>query len=513
MRIVIELKRDTNANILLNQLYKHTQMQETFSIIMLALVKGQPKILTLKSVINNYIEHQKEVIIRRTQYDLRKAEARAHILEGLRIALDNIDEIVNILRTSKNVAEAKKRMMDKFGLTELQAEAIAEMRLRSLTGLERSKIEEEYLGLIKDIEYYNSLLASETKILMVIKDELLEIKKKFNDKRRTKITASVEDFNDEDFIEEHEVAVTITHFGYIKRLPADTYKSQRRGGRGITGLQTREEDFVENLFITTTHNYILFFTNKGKMYKLKTYEIPEGGRQAKGTALVNLLKLDPGERVSAVINIKDFTDGKYLIFMTKDGIVKKTELKEYETSRSTGIASITLKENDELIGVKLTRGTTEIIAVTKLGMSIRFAESDVRPMGRATSGVKGITLNENDQVIGMDIVEEGADLLVIGEKGYGKRTPLSEYRVQKRGGKGIITSKITEKTGNLVGMKVVQENNEIMLINLSGIIIRINVNEISIMGRSTQGVKVMKVPENESIVSIAKIVSDDDDIE
>lgn len=513
MRIVIELKRDTNANILLNQLYKHTQMQETFSIIMLALVKGQPKILTLKSVINNYIEHQKEVIIRRTQYDLRKAEARAHILEGLRIALDNIDEIVNILRTSKNVAEAKKRMMDKFGLTELQAEAIAEMRLRSLTGLERSKIEEEYLGLIKDIEYYNSLLASETKILMVIKDELLEIKKKFNDKRRTKITASVEDFNDEDFIEEHEVAVTITHFGYIKRLPADTYKSQRRGGRGIIGLQTREEDFVENLFITTTHNYILFFTNKGKMYKLKTYEIPEGGRQAKGTALVNLLKLDPGERVSAVINIKDFTDGKYLIFMTKDGIVKKTELKEYETSRSTGIASITLKENDELIGVKLTRGTTEIIAVTKLGMSIRFAESDVRPMGRATSGVKGITLNENDQVIGMDIVEEGADLLVIGEKGYGKRTPLSEYRVQKRGGKGIITSKITEKTGNLVGMKVVQENNEIMLINLSGIIIRINVNEISIMGRSTQGVKVMKVPENESIVSIAKIVSDDDDIE
>lgn len=509
MRVVIELKRDTNANIVLNQLYKHTQMQDTFSIIMLALVKGQPKVLNLKSIVRHYIDHQKEVITRRTQYDLKKAEARAHILEGLKIALDNIDEIVSIIRSSKNVAEAKKRMMERFGLSELQAEAIAEMRLKSLTGLERGKIEEEYLSLIKDIEYYRSLLASEQKILMVVKDELLEIKKKFNDNRRTKITASVEEFNEEDFIEEYEVAVTITHFGYVKRLPADTYKSQRRGGRGITGLQTREEDFVENLFITSTHNYILFFTNKGKMYKLKTYEIPEGGRQAKGTALVNLLQLDPDEKVSAVINIKDFDDGKYLIFMTKNGIVKKTELKDYETSRNTGIVAITLVDNDELIGVKLTRGTTELIAATKFGLSIRFPESDVRPMGRATKGVKGITLNHNDQVIGMDIVEEDADLLVINEKGYGKRTPISEYRVQSRGGKGIITSKITGKTGILVGMKVVKDNDEIMLINLSGIIIRLNVDEISEMGRSTQGVKVMRVPENESIVSIAKISSDD----
>lgn len=509
MRIVIELKRDTNANIVLNQLYKHTQMQDTFSIIMLALVDGQPKILNLKSIIKHYINHQKDVITRRTQYDLKKAEARAHILEGLRIALDNIDEIVNIIRSSKNVAEAKQRMMERFGLSELQAEAIAEMRLRSLTGLERSKIEEEYLSLIKDIEYYRSLLASEYKILMVVKDELLEIKKRFNDKRRTKITASVEEFNEEDFIEEYEVAVTITHFGYIKRLPADTYKSQRRGGRGITGIQTREEDFVENLFITSTHNYILFFTNKGKMYKLKTYEIPEGGRQAKGTALVNLLQLDPDEKVSAVINIRDFDDGKYLIFMTKNGIIKKTELKEYETSRNTGIVAITLVDNDELIGVKLTRGTTELIAATKYGLSIRFPESDVRPMGRSAQGVRGITLNPDDQVIGMDIVEEGADLLVINEKGFGKRTPLSEYRVQSRGGKGIITSKITAKTGTLVGMKVVKENDEIMLVNLSGIIIRLSVNEISKMGRSTQGVKVMKVPENESIVSIAKINCDD----
>lgn len=510
MRIVIELKRDANANILLNQLYKHTQMQDTFSIIMLALVNGQPKVLNLKSIITHYINHQKDVVTRRTQFDLRKAEARAHILEGLKIALDNIDEIINILRSSKNVAEAKERMMSRFGLSELQAEAIAEMRLRSLTGLERGKIEEEYLGLIKDIEYYRSLLSNEHKLLMVVKDELLEIRKRFADKRRTQIAATLEEFEAEDFIEEQEVAVTMTHFGYIKRLPADTYKSQRRGGRGITGLQTREEDFVEHLFITSTHNYILFFTSKGKMYKLKTYEIPEAGRQAKGTALVNLLQLDSDEKVSAVINIKDFDDGKYLIFMTKNGTVKKTELKEYETSRNTGIVAISLDENDELIGVKLTSGTSELIAVTKNGLSIRFPESDVRSMGRGTRGVRGISLNPDDVVIGMDIIEEGAALLVISEKGYGKRTPVSEYRVQSRGGKGILTSKITSKTGNVVGMKVVNDNDEIMLINLSGIIIRLNVNEISEMGRSTQGVKLMRIPENESVVSIAKISSDEE---
>lgn len=511
MRVVIELKKDANANIVLNQLYKHTQMQETYSIIMLALVKGQPKVLNLQSIIKHYIDHQKEIITRRTQFDLKKAEARAHILEGLRIALDNIDEIINILRSSKNVAIAKERMMERFGFTEIQAEAIAEMRLRSLTGLERDKIEDEYLALIKDIEYYRSLLASEYKILMVIKDELLEIKKRFADKRRTKIMASVEDFDEEDFIEEHEVAVTITHFGYIKRLPADTYKSQRRGGRGITGLQTREEDFVENLFITSTHNYILFFTNKGKMYKLKTYEIPEGGRQAKGTALVNLLQLAPDEKVSAVIKIRDFDDGKYLIFMTRGGVVKKTELKEYESSRSTGITAITLLDGDELIGVKLTRGTTELIAATRHGLSIRFPEGDVRSMGRSAQGVKGITLNPSDFVVGMDIVEEGADLLVISEKGFGKRTPLDEYRVQTRGGKGILTSKITGKTGQIVGMKVVKDNDEIMLINMSGIIIRINVNEVSQMGRSTQGVKLMRIQEDDSLVSMAKISPDLDE--
>lgn len=509
MRVVIELKRDANSNIVLNQLYKHTQMQDTFSIIMIALVNGQPKVLNLKSIIEHYIEHQKDVVTRRTKYDLKKAEARAHILEGLRIALDNIDEIINILRSSKNVAEAKERMMTRFGLSELQAEAIAEMRLRSLTGLERGKIEDEYLELIKNIEYLRSLLSNEHKLMMVIKDELLEIKKKYGDKRRTQIAASLEEFDAEDFIEEEETVVTMTHYGYIKRLPADTYKSQKRGGRGINGLQTREEDFVEHLFTTSTHNFLLFFTNKGKMYKLKTYEIPEAGRQAKGTALVNLLQLDPDEKVNAVIKIKDFEDGKYLIFMTKHGTIKKTELKEYDTSRNTGLTAISLDDSDELIGVKLTRGTTELIAATRSGLSIRFPESDVRPMGRGTRGVRGISLNPGDMVIGMDIIEEEADLLVISEKGYGKRTPVSEYRVQSRGGKGILTSKITNKTGSVVGMKVVKDNDEIMLINLSGVIIRLNVNEISEMGRSTQGVKLMKVPENESLVSIAKISSED----
>lgn len=508
MRIVIELKRDINANIVLNQLYKHTQLQDTYSIIMIALVNGQPKTLTLKEIIRHYINHQLDVVTRRTEYDLKKAEARAHILEGLKIALDNIDEIISTIRSSKTVSEAKQRLMDRFQLSEAQSEAITEMKLRALTGLERDKIEEEYLSIIKAIEYYRSLLASQYKMLMVIKEELLEIKKKYADERRTRIAASLDELNDEDFIEEHEVAVTITHFGYIKRLPSDTYKSQRRGGKGITGLQTREDDFVENLFITSTHNYILFFTNKGKMYKLKTYEIPEAGRQAKGTALVNLLQLDADEKVSAVINIKDFQDGKYLIFMTKNGLIKKTELHSYETSRSTGITAITLLEQDELISVKLTRGTTELITVTKKGMSIRFAEKDVRSMGRSAQGVRGIRLDEGDVVIGMDIIEENADLLVISQNGFGKRTPLDEYRIQTRGGKGILTSKITSRTGELVGMKIVKENDEIMLINTSGIIIRININEISELGRTTQGVKVMRVSESDSIVSIAKISAD-----
>lgn len=505
MRIVIELKKDANPNIILNNLYKHTQLQDTFSIIQLALVKGMPKVLTLKEIVNHYLNHQKEIIIRRTQFDLRKAEARAHILEGLRIALDNIEEIIKIIRGSKNVTEAKERMMERFGLTEIQAEAIAEMKLRALTGLERGKIEDEYLQLIKAIEYYNSLLASEYMILMLIKEELITIKEKFGDDRRTKITSAADDIDIEDMIEEHEVAVTITHFGYIKRLPADTYKSQRRGGRGITALQTREEDFVEHLFITSTHNYILFFTNKGKMYKLKTYEIPEAGRQAKGTALVNLLQLDADEKISAVIQIKDFEDGKYLIFMTKNGTVKKTMLKDYDTNRSTGLISISLLEDDELIGVKLTHGTSELITVTKKGMSIKFSEDDVRSMGRTAMGVRGINLNKGDSVVGMDIIEEGADLLVVSENGFGKRTPVSDYRIQTRGGKGILTYKVMPKTGMLVGMKVVKENDEVMLINTSNVVIRLNVNEVSEQGRSTQGVKLMRIGDNNVLMAMAKI--------
>ncbi|HHY77038.1 MAG TPA: DNA gyrase subunit A, partial [Clostridiales bacterium] len=510
MRIVIEIKRDANANIILNQLYKHTQLQSSFSIIMLALHQGQPKIMNLKEMLKHYIDHQKEIIVRRTKYDLNKAEERAHILEGLRIALDHIDEIISILRGSKTVNEAKEKMMKRFGLTDAQATAIAEMRLKTLTGLERSKIEEEYLGLIKDIEYYRSILASELMINNIIKNELLEIKKTYGDKRRSKITQSVKDFEVEDLIEEEEIAVTLTHFGYIKRLPADTYKSQRRGGKGITALQTREDDFVEHLFITSTHNYLLFFTNKGRMYRLKAYEIPEAGRQAKGTALVNLLHLDKGELVNAVITIKDFEEEGYLIFMTKNGIIKKTDLKEYVSQRTKGLNAITLKEGDELISVKLTRGTSELIAVTRHGLAIRFPEKDVRSMGRTATGVKGVTLDEGDSVIAMDIVEEDADLLVISERGFGKRTSLDEYRVQRRGGKGVITSKITKKTGYLVGAKVVKEDCEVMLISAEGVIIRMHVKDISKMGRSTQGVTLMKVSENDNVVALAKIVPEEE---
>ncbi len=510
MRIVIELKRDANANVILNQLYKHTQMQDSFSIIMLALHNGQPRVLNIKEMLTLYIEHQKEIIVRRTRFDLKKAEERAHILEGLRIALDNIDEIINILRSSKTVPEAKDRMMDRFGLSDAQSTAIAEMRLKSLTGLERGKIEDEYLSLIKDIEFYNSILASELMVLNIIKDELLSIKKTFGDKRRSKITQAAGEFNLEDLIEEHEVAVTLTHYGYIKRLPADTYKSQRRGGRGITALQTREEDFVEHLFITSTHNYILFFTNKGRMFRLKAYEIPEAGRQAKGTAVVNLLHLDPREKVTAVLHIKGFEEEGYLIFMTKNGIVKKTGLDKYASARSAGINAITVREDDELITVKLTRGTTELIAVTKKGLAIRFDEKDVREMGRTAMGVRGIRLNKGDNVIALDIVEEDGDLLVITEKGFGKRTPLEEYKTQARGGKGVKTVRITKKIGQLVGAKVVKDNCEIMLISSEGIVIRMDINGISLMGRSTQGVTLMRLDKDDSVVALAKIISEEE---
>ncbi|SHH78104.1 DNA gyrase subunit A [Caloranaerobacter azorensis DSM 13643] len=511
MRIVIELKRDANPNVVLNNLYKHTQLQDTFSIIMLALVDDQPKVLNLREVIKHYLNHQKEVITRRTQYDLNKAEDRAHILEGLRIALDHIDEVINLIRNSKTVNEARDGLMNKFGLTEKQAQAILDMRLQKLTGLERNKIEEEYEELIKLINKYREILADDRLIYKIIKDELLEIKEKYNDERRTEIRASIDEISIEDMIKEEKVVITLTHFGYIKRLPEDTYKAQRRGGKGITGLTTREEDFVEDIFVTSTHDNILFFTNKGKVYKLRAFEIPEAKRQAKGTAIINLLNLDVNEKITAVIPIKEFNPEDYLVFTTKKGLIKKTGLNEFDNIRKNGLIAINLREEDELIEVRRTNGEDELILVTAHGMSIRFSEKDVRNMGRSAMGVKAITLNEDDELVAMDLIKEGNDLLVITEKGYGKRTQISEYRSQSRGGKGIKTYNVRERTGNIVGAKVVSINDEVMLISVSGTIIRLKVSDISQMGRSTQGVTLMKVSENDRVVSIAKVAAEEDE--
>ncbi|QIB27854.1 DNA gyrase subunit A [Caloranaerobacter azorensis] len=511
MRIVIELKRDANPNVVLNNLYKHTQLQDTFSIIMLALVDDQPKVLNLREVIRHYLNHQKEVITRRTQYDLNKAEDRAHILEGLRIALDHIDEVINLIRNSKTVNEARDGLMNKFGLTEKQAQAILDMRLQKLTGLERNKIEEEYEELIKLINKYREILADDRLIYKIIKDELLEIKEKYNDDRRTEIRASIDEISIEDMIKEEKVVITLTHFGYIKRLPEDTYKAQRRGGKGITGLTTREEDFVEDIFVTSTHDNILFFTNKGKVYKLRAFEIPEAKRQAKGTAIINLLNLDVNEKITAVIPIKEFNPEDYLVFATKKGLIKKTGLNEFDNIRKNGLIAINLREEDELIEVRRTNGEDELILVTAHGMSIRFSEKDVRNMGRSAMGVKAITLNEDDELVAMDLIKEDNDLLVITEKGYGKRTQISEYRSQSRGGKGIKTYNVKERTGNIVGAKVVSINDEVMLISVSGTIIRLKVSDISQMGRSTQGVTLMKVSENDRVVSIAKVAAEEDE--
>lgn len=513
MRIVIELKRDANPNVVLNNLYKHTQLQDTFSIIMLALVDDQPKVLNLREVIRNYLNHQKEVITRRTQYDLNKAEDRAHILEGLKIALDHIDEVISLIRNSKTVNEARNGLMNKFGLTEKQAQAILDMRLQKLTGLERNKIDKEYEELIKLINKYREILANERLIYKIIKDELLEIKEKYNDDRRTEIRASIDEISIEDMIKEEKVVITLTHFGYIKRLPEDTYKAQRRGGKGITGLTTREEDFVEDIFVTSTHDHILFFTNKGKVYKLRAFEIPEAKRQAKGTAIINLLQLDMNEKITAVIPIKEFNPGDYLVFATRGGLIKKTGLNEFDNIRKNGLIAINLREEDELIEVKKTNGEDELILVTAHGMSIRFSEKDVRNMGRSAMGVKAITLNEGDKLVAMDLVQEKNDLLVITEKGYGKRTPISEYRTQTRGGKGIKTYNVKDRTGDIVGAKVVNINDEVMLISVSGTIIRLKVSDISQMGRSTQGVTLMKISENDKVVSIAKVAAEEDDEE
>jgi len=511
MRIVIELRRDANANVVLNKLYKHTQLEGTFSIIMIALVDGEPKVLNLKEMLTHYLDHQKDIIIRRTKFDLGRAEAKAHILEGLIIALDHLDEVIKLIRASKTDEIAKNGLMEKFNLSDKQAQAILDMRLRRLTGLEREKIEEEYKETMELIEELRAILASEELVLSIIKEELLEIKEKYNDERRTKITFDTGEINIEDMIDKEDVVITLTHFGYMKRLPIDTYKSQRRGGKGISAVSTREEDFVEKLIITSTHNYLLFFTNQGRVYKLNVYEIPEARRQARGTAIVNLIQLEPGEQIAATIAVDRDWNSQYLVMATKNGIIKKTQLNQFENTRKSGLIAITIKENDELISVRLTDNGEEVIMITAKGMSIRFKESDVRDMGRTAMGVKGINLSEDDKIVAMEIVEDDKDLLVVSEKGFGKRTALKNYRLQTRAGKGIKTYNTTKKTGLLVGAKIVTKEDEILLISNDGIIIRLNVGSISRMGRNTKGVTLMKTDENKSIVSVAQIPKSDDE--
>lgn len=510
VRIHIGLKKEANARVVLNQLYKNTQMQDTFGIIMLALVDGEPKILTLRQCLDYYINHRKDVILRRTKFELDKALARAHILEGLKIALDNIDEVINIIRNSYD--DAKERLMKRFGLSDIQAQAILDMRLKTLSGLQREKIEEEYNELMKLIAHLREILGSETLVFQIIKEELLEIKEKYGDERLTKIVAAEGEFNDEDLIKEEQMVVALTHFGYIKRMPIDTYRSQRRGGKGITGISTREEDFVKQIFTTSTHDTVLFFSNKGKLYRLRGYEIPEAGRTAKGTAIVNLLSLDAGEKISAIIPIQSFEDGKYLLMATKNGLIKKTPLKEYDSSRKTGLLAINLKDDDELIDVRLTDGEDNVVLVTSKGMCITFDEKDVRPVGRSAQGVLGIRLDDDDFVIGMESIlanNKNATLLAITENGFGKRTEVDEYRVQNRGGRGVITYKITPKTGNIVGIRMASEDEDVMLITNSGTIIRIKVKDVSILGRATQGVTLMRTTGEERVVSIETIAPEE----
>ena len=505
MRIVIELKRDANPNVILNLLYKHTKMQDTFGVIMLALVDNEPQILNLKQVLCNYIDFQKEVITKRTIFDLNKAQARAHILEGLRIALDHIDEVISIIRHSETSEIARNTLIERFNFTDKQATAILEMRLRRLTGLERGKIEEEYNELMKQIEYLNSILASEEKLLGVIKEELIEIKNKYSDERRTSIEKVVNEIDIEDLIQEEEVTITLTHSGYIKRISADTYSSQRRGGKGIQAMSTKEDDFVEHIMITSTHSDVLFFTNKGRVYKLRAYEIPEAGRVAKGTNIINLIAIEPDERIETVLSIRDNTKDGFLFMATKQGIVKKTPLSDFKNLRKNGLIAINLREGDELLKVKVTRGDANIIIVTQNGYAVRFSEKNVRAMGRTASGVRSINLKDDDIAVCMDIAVDSEDLLIISEYGFGKRTPISEYKVQNRGGVGLITYKISEKTGKVVGATMCNELDELMLINSSGVAIRINVKAISVTGRSAMGVTLMRTNEDEKVVAVAKI--------
>ena len=509
-RVVIELKRDARAQVILNLLFKHTQMQDTFGIINLALVDGEPKILTLRQCLDEYIKHRKVVILRRTKIELDKAEARAHILEGLLIAIDNIDEVIKIIRESYD--DAKERLMEKFKLSDIQAQAILDMQLKRLSGLQREKLEEEYAELMKLIAHLKEILANEKLVYDIIKEELLEIKDKYGDDRLTKIVASEGDFEVEDLIKEEQTVISLTHFGYIKRMPVDTYKSQKRGGKGITGMTTREDDFVKQIFTASTHDTILFFTNKGKMYRLRGFEIPEAGRTAKGTAIVNLLNVEAGEKVSAIMPIQEFEDNMFVTMATKNGLIKRTPLKEYDSNRKTGLLGINLKEDDELIDVRLTNGENNIVMVTKKGLCITFAEKDGRSVGRVSQGVIGIRLDDGDEVVGMEPIDSSSKgtLLAITENGFGKRTELEEYRVQNRGGRGLITYKITPKTGDIVGIRVVGGEEDVMLITDTGTIIRISVAEINILGRSTQGVTLMRTNEGR-VVSIETVESESEE--
>ena len=505
MRICIELRRDVNANVVLNQLYKHTQLQDTFGVIMLALVNNEPKVMNILEMLNYYLRHQEEVVTRRTKYELNKAEERAHILEGLLIALDNIDEVIRIIRNSKNAQAAKEGLIEAFQLTDVQAQAIVDMRLRALTGLEREKLENEYKELMERIGELRAILADRKLLLGVIKEEILVISGKHGDDRRTSIGFDELDLSTEDLIPEQDVVITMTKLGYIKRMTTDTFKSQNRGGKGIKGMQTIEEDYVEELFMTSTHNYIMFFTNTGRVYRMKGYEIPEAGRTARGTAIINLLQLMPDEKITAMIPIREYEDGKYLFMATKKGLVKKTPITDYANVRKTGLAAITLREDDELIEVKITDNEKDIIMVTKYGQCIRFKEQDVRSTGRTSMGVRGMNLSDRDEVIGMQLHTQGDYLLIASEKGMGKRTAIEEFTCQNRGGKGVKCYKITEKTGNVIGVKAVNEDNEIMIINTEGIVIRMECAGISILGRVASGVKLINLDSNTKVASIAKV--------
>ena len=515
IRVVIELKKDTNANVLLNQLYKHTQLQDTFGVNMLALVDGVPKILNISQMLGYYLKHQEDVVTRRTKYDLNKAEERAHILKGLLIALDNIDEVINIIRSSKSVQDAKNALIERFGLTEVQAQAIVDMRLRALTGLEREKLEAEYKELMDKISYLKAILADEKKLLGVIKDELLVISQKYGDERRTALGRDVDEVTDEELIERENIVIAMTKLGYIKRMPEDLFKAQNRGGKGIRGMQTIDEDYIENLIVTTTHNYLMFFTNTGRVYRLKGYEIPEAGRTARGVAIVNLLQLQAGEKITAVIPLKSYEDGKYLFMATRNGMVKKTDILEYQNVRKTGLTAIVLRDNDELIEVKATNGDDDIFLITKNGMSIRFNEKDVRQTGRTSMGVKGIHLGKDDIVISMQMSSQGEKILLVTENGMGKRTLISEFSVQNRGGKGVKCYKITEKTGDLVGAKIVTDENDVMIITTEGIIIRTSCDGISTLGRVTSGVKIINLnyDNNVKVASMTEVQKEEFDDE